>query len=230
MPSYKTNKKIENLLLRIHPLHKVIISTILSLVTFFILQKGDLNWKVVVLIIWIVFASSYLLLSWMVFFACSREQMRSHAGKEDGSRVFVSVLILFSSFAGMLTVLLLIVGGSSPDTSKAVLVCIAIISMFLSWSMVHTTYCFHYAHLFYDANDDDTKENTGGLNFPNENEPDYLDFAYFSFVVGMTFQVSDVQVTSAIIRRQALLHGLLSFGLNTIVVALTFNLIAGLMK
>lgn len=229
MPS-KTNKKTENFLLRIHPFYKVIISSVLSLVTFFILQNQEFNWKVTVLIIWIVFAFSYLLISWLIFYACSREQISSHAGKEDGSRFFVSLLILISSFAGMLTVLLLIVGGSTHDTSEVVLVCIAIISMFLSWFMVHTTYCFHYAHLYYDASLDNPKKNAGGLNFPEEKEPDYFDFAYFSFVIGMTFQVSDVQITSRRIRRQAMLHGLLSFGLNTMVVALTFNLIAGLMK
>lgn len=230
MPPHKTNKKAENILLRIHPMHKVIISAVLSLVTWFILRNCDLNWKVAGLIIWIVFASCYLLFSWLIFLLCSREQMRSHAGKEDGSRAFVSLLIMFSSFAGMLTVVLLIISGVSPGTSKAVFLSVVIISMFLSWSMVHTTYCFHYAHLYYDANDYDPEKYAGGLNFPNEKEPDYLDFAYFSFVVGMTFQVSDVQVTSTKIRRQALMHGLLSFGLNTILVALTFNLIAGLMK
>jgi uncharacterized membrane protein len=100
--------------------------------------------------------------------------------------------------------------------------------MMISWMMVHTTYAFHYAHLFYDPVEG--TQAAEGLNFPNENEPDYLDFAYFSFVIGMTFQVSDIQVTSTKIRRQSLLHGLISFGLNTFVVALTFNLIAGLIK
>lgn len=74
------------------------------------------------------------------------------------------------------------------------------------------------------------KKNAEGLNFPQEKQPDYIDFAYFSFVIGMTFQVSDVQINSRIIRRTALAHGLLSFALNTFVVALTINLIAGLTK
>lgn len=67
----------------------------------------------------------------------------------------------------------------------------------------------------------------GGLNFPDEPRPDFLDFAYFSFVPGMTFQVSDVGISSKILRQPALLHGLISFAFNTIIVALTINIIAG---
>ncbi len=227
MASVKKSSK-ESLLLRIRPVHKMIISAVFSLITYFILQNDHQKWKISALIIWIVFASVYLIISWLIFFYCSKKQIKSHAGKEDGSRIFVSFLILISSFAGMLTVMLLIVGGSSENISKYLLVIICLISMMISWMMVHTTYAFHYAHLFYDPVEG--TQASEGLNFPNDNEPDYLDFAYFSFVIGMTFQVSDIQVTSSKIRRQALLHGLISFGLNTFVVALTFNLIAGLIK
>jgi uncharacterized membrane protein len=102
--------------------------------------------------------------------------------------------------------------------------------MLLSWVMVHTSFCFHYAHLYYGDADDDPKVHAEGLIFPHEKRPDYLDFAYFSFVVGMTFQVSDVEITSRSIRRFVLLHSLLSFGLSMFVVALTVNLIAGLKR
>ncbi|MEO5984484.1 MAG: DUF1345 domain-containing protein [Ferruginibacter sp.] len=218
----------ESLLLRIRPIYKMVISGVFSLVTYLILQNHSQNWKISALSTWIVFASVYLLLSWLIFFYCSKTQIKSHAGKEDGSRIFVSFLILISSFAGMLTVMLLIVGGSSENVSKYLLVIICLISMLSSWMMVHTTYAFHYAHLFYDPVKG--TQPSEGLKFPQEKEPDYLDFAYFSFVIGMTFQVSDVEITSTTLRRQALLHSLISFGLNTFVVALTFNLIAGLIE
>ena len=102
--------------------------------------------------------------------------------------------------------------------------------MMLSWIMVHTLFGFHYAHLYYGDDTNDPSSHAEGLEFPKEKKPDYLDFAYFAFVIGMTFQVSDVDITGRSIRRVALLHGLLSFGLNTFVVALTINLIAGLLK
>ena len=90
-----------------------------------------------------------------------------------------------------------------------------------------TIFTFHYAHLYYFKDKDDTVDGNA-LEFPKEDKPDYPDFAYFAFVIGMTFQVSDVEINSRIIRRTALAHGLLAFALNTFVVALTINLIAGL--
>ena len=103
-------------------------------------------------------------------------------------------------------------------------------SVLFSWSLVHTIFTFHYAHLYYDAEKDDKLQNREGLSFPKDRSPDYIDFAYFSFVVGMTFQVSDVQVTDKRMRKLVLAHGLISFLLNTFVVALTVNFIAGLAK
>lgn len=105
---------------------------------------------------------------------------------------------------------------------------VVVFGMLISWAMVHTMFTFHYAHMFYDDDKVRDQEDAEGLEFPGENKPDYIDFAYLAFVIGCTFQVSDVQVKSRKIRRMILLHGLLSFVLNTFVVALTINLIASL--
>jgi uncharacterized membrane protein len=120
-----------------------------------------------------------------------------------------------------------VISKDSLGIKMAVYLPIIIGGIILSWTLVHTTFCFHYAHLFYD-NVKGTDSNVEGLEFSNEKYPDYIDFAYFSFVIGMTFQVSDIEISSRKIRRLALLHSLLSFVLNTFVVALTINLIAGL--
>jgi uncharacterized membrane protein len=94
-----------------------------------------------------------------------------------------------------------------------------------SWILIHTIFALHYAHAFYRECDDDPESGNGsGLMFPGEEHPDYVDFAYFSFVIGMTFQVSDVQITSSRIRRLALVHGLLSFCFNTVILALAINI------
>ena len=127
----------------------------------------------------------------------------------------------------MITVVILVNLKDSLGMEEAVFLPIIIGGILLSWTLVHTTFCFHYAHLYYD-NEKGTINNAEGLEFPKEKHPDYIDFAYFSFVIGMTFQVSDIEVSARKIRRLALLHGLLSFILNTFVVALTINLIAGL--
>lgn len=89
-------------------------------------------------------------------------------------------------------------------------------------------YSLHYAHVYY-GDSDENKQTDEGLEFPGNQKPDYLDFAYFSFVVGMTCQVSDVQVTSQRMRRLTLLHGIISFGFNTIILALLINTVSGLL-
>ena len=98
----------------------------------------------------------------------------------------------------------------------------------LGWMQIHTEFCLRYAHLYYRDSDRD-KESDRGLTFPGGEEPNYMDFAYFSFVVGMTFQVSDVQVTARAIRRAVLGHGLVSFAYNTAILALVVNIVSGLL-
>ncbi len=152
------------------------------------------------------------------------------AQKDDGSGVFVIVFTIIASFAAMVTVLMLVIASKTEDKNEILRVIICFSSVMLSWFLVHTIFTFHYAHLFYDVQKGDTTKQKMGLEFPSDEEPDYLDFAYFSFVVGMTFQVSDVQITNKTMRRLVLLHGLIAFVLNTFVVALTINFIAGLSK
>ena len=101
-------------------------------------------------------------------------------------------------------------------------------TLLVSWLMTHATFAFRYAHEYYQI-DPGGAGISGGLEFPGERRPDYLDFMYFSLVLGMTFQVSDVQITGRKLRRLATVHGLLSFLFNTIILALTVNLAAGLL-
>ncbi len=100
-------------------------------------------------------------------------------------------------------------------------------TLLLSWLMLHTTFCYRYAHEYYSSSTGGHFD--AGLEFPGNQLPDYLDFTYFSIVLGMTFQVSDVQITSRKMRRLASLHGLLSFLFNTVILALSVNIGASLM-
>jgi uncharacterized membrane protein len=101
----------------------------------------------------------------------------------------------------------------------------------LSWGFAHLLFAIHYAHAFYDDSPTahDPKAVARGLEFPGEKDPDYWDFLYFSFVVGMTCQVSDVQVTGRLMRRLTLGHGIIAFLFNTVILALSINLLAGLL-
>jgi uncharacterized membrane protein len=107
-------------------------------------------------------------------------------------------------------------------------VALVVFTLFASWLMTHIAFCFRYAHEYYSGADNSGKID-GGLEFPGEQNPDYLDFAYFSLVLGMTFQVSDVQITSRKLRRLAAAQGLLSFLFNTVILALTVNIAASLL-
>ncbi|CAN5150947.1 DUF1345 domain-containing protein [soil metagenome] len=230
LPNYlfaMPTKKNENIFLSMRPVHRISISLFLAAIIFLLIRKSDLNVTMISMILWDVFALSYVVLSWIVFFKSTVTHIETLAQKDDGSRIFVFIVVVISSFASMLTVLLLVISKENAGTSAIIYLPVIIAGILLSWILVHTTFCFHYAHLFYNV-DDVKKPKKGGLEFPAEQHPDYLDFAYFSFVVGMTFQVSDVEISSRLIRRVALVHGLISFLLNTFVVALTINLIAGL--
>ncbi|UPK69757.1 DUF1345 domain-containing protein [Chitinophaga filiformis] len=213
---------------RLHPIHRVLISAGIAGGVFLLTQTLSLTPLIRIVLLWDVFALAYNITCWAVFFNRTVDEIRKYARKEDGSRIFVFIVILLACFASMLMVLLLMISDESKEADKLLYIPVAIAGILFSWTMVHTMFAFHYAHIYYDDDEDHVEKQAGGLEFPEEPEPDYLDFAYFSFVIGMTFQVSDVEISARKLRRIALLHGLLAFGLNTFVVALTINLVAGL--
>ena len=227
MPDLPGPKHAQNIFLRLRPIHRLLIGFGAVVITFLLIRKIVYDPLVMAMVLWDVFCIAVLFNIWVVFFTCSPAQMREVAKKEDGSRLFVFILVLVSSLASMVTVLFLILSKTS-SSDRGWYIAVAIAGMLLSWIMVHSTFCFHYAYMYYGNDDEQPETHAEGLEFPEEKAPDYLDFAYFSFVIGMTFQVSDVVITSRDIRRQVLVHGLLAFALNTFVVALTVNLVAGL--
>jgi len=222
-------KKSKNVFTNLNPVHRVIVSALFSILTYFLAHNQISDFTILSTLLWDAFALTYIVLSWTIFFTSTTEHITKKARKDDGSKIFVFFVVIFASFASMITVVILVTSNSQISVDEVAYLPIIISGIFLSWTMVHTTFCFHYAYLYYD-NELGTDTNLEGLKFPNEEHPDYIDFAYFSFVVGMTFQVSDVQITTRKIRRLALFHSLLSFALNTFVVALTINLIAGIRK
>ena len=223
-PSSPTTRR--NIFLRMHPLQRILISVIASVITFFLFFGVGMGWVLDITILWDVFALTFITTSWIVLFTRPLSDIVKQANKDDGSRAFVLGSILVASFASMFAVLMLLTSKEHSKGNEAISVPLAVAGMILSWVMVHTLFTFHYAHLYY--NEYSTKKNEcTDLSFPGDEEPDYLDFAYFAFVIGMTFQVSDVEITSRKIRRTALAHGLLAFALNTFVVALTINLVGG---
>lgn len=223
-------QKSSNMLLNMHPLQRVLISIVFSAIVYFVTRPADFNGWLTLLILWVAFAFSFLITSWIVLLKRSTSQIRNIASGEDGTKIFVLAAILIASFASMGAVLVIIVPKGAGNAPEGVYLPVGLAAMILSWIMVHTTLAFHYAHLYYNPSKNTVAKIAGGLEFPDDDDPGYLDFAYFSFVIGMTFQVSDVQVMTPGMRRVVLWHSLLAFALNTFVVALTINVVAGLTK
>ncbi len=228
MPRIKADDR--NIFLRLHPVKRVIVSAIISAASYFIIPS-NMSRLVKPMLFWDVFSLAYLILSFAVVKKRSIDEIRKWAKKDDGSIAIVFFLILIASFASMIMVLFLVLSQNNISSKDILYFPVSITGIFLSWLMVHTIFIFHYAHMYYDDDDKNPGKDAYGLEFPEKDpKPDYIDFAYFSFVIGCTFQVSDVEISSPKIRRVVLFHSLLSFCLNTFVVALTINLIAGLSK
>lgn len=221
----------KNLLLRIDAHYKIYISLGISAGAFLFFRHIT-SLPAIILSVWIAFALSIIVLDWIVILWAHPREIRKIASLEDSSRSILFLFVIAASVMSLGAILFLLIsskGGSNAEVSSHVILAMA--AVIISWWLVHTIYTMRYAHLYYSINpDDDTKKPIGGLMFPEENEPDYLDFVYFSFVLGMTFQVSDVEISSRTIRRIAWAHGLIAFAFNTTIVALSINVISGLVS
>lgn len=227
MPGKKSESKLQ-LFERLHSAHKLLICIIIAVIIYFIVNIQHLDELTHVMISWDVFSVCMIFMSWVTFSITNSQQIREQAKVQDSSRVLIFITVLISTFASFLAVLLLIISKKEFKSTETLHLITAIAGMLFSWFLIHTIFTFRYAHIFYGDHEDKPDTHAGGLEFPGDKRPDYLDFAYFSFVLGMTFQVSDVEVTSKRLRRLVMLHGVLSFGFNTIMIALTINVIAGL--
>jgi uncharacterized membrane protein len=194
------------------------------------LLRGHLSVLTESIAAWDAFATSGLALTWLTILTTPTSELRRRAKQQDLSRFAIFIFVIMAASAALFAVGFLVRTHRAEirDHLTAHLL-LALATVAYSWALVHTVFSLRYAHIFYGDTDDAADiERAGGLIFPEEEHPDYRDFAYFSFVVGMTCQVSDVQVTSRRLRRLTLLHGMLSFAFNTVILALLINTVSGL--
>ena len=171
------------------------------------------------LVAWDIFVAAYLLLVYTMVVRSGLAHIRRNAILQDDGRFLILLVTAVGAFASIAAIVFELGDGhrSAPELT------LATVTIVLSWATVHTTFALHYAHEFYRG------AKPGGLQFPSGDQrenPDYWDFVYFSFVIGMTAQVSDVGITDKIIRRTATAHGIVSFVFNTALVALMVNIAA----
>lgn len=177
-----------------------------------------------VLAAWNAGALAVLSFTWGVILTTDAERTKQRAAAADPGRTAVWILVLIACGVGLFAGAVVLRHASAlAPAHKSWLVALCLASVVGAWTLTHTAFMLRYAHLYYR----DDKEGQGGLCFPGEREPDDFDFAYFAYTIGMCFQVSDVTVSSPQIRRAVLAHALLSFSYNTVILALTLNLLFG---
>ena len=174
------------------------------------------------LIGWDVLALVYLSMCWFAVWRLDPEAAQADATREDPGRELADLVLLGAAVASLIAVGVVLVGaGGSTGDVKYARAGLAVLSVFVSWTLVHTVYTLKYARLYYS-------DTPGGIDFNGTGPPDYADFAYLAFTIGMTFQVSDTDIESKQIRRTALRHAWLSFPLVAVIIAASINLISGL--
>ena len=197
---------------------RLFISILIGIATVLLLP-GSLRLVTRLLIGWDVSIAFYLTLAFAMMYRCGVEHIRRNAILQDDGRFLILMVTALGAFASIAAIVAEL-GASHRGAAELVL---ATVTIALSWAAVHATFALHYAHDYYRG------EAPGGLQFPSgdaHEDADYWDFVYFSFVIGMTAQVSDVGITDKTIRRTATAHGVVSFVFNTALVALMVNIAA----
>ena len=226
----KTTAQNRQVFFRLDAHYRLVIAAITSTIAWYFAHQSYPA-PATILMTWVAFALTVIIMDWIIILTSHPKDVRKIAILEDSSRTLIFLFVIVASIISLGAIILLLhsVKGKSGE-GVAFPVILSLTSVIVSWWLVHTLFTLRYAHLYYGT--DKEAGNTKlyeGLNFPGEKLPDYLDFVYFSFVIGMTFQVSDVEISSRQIRRLALFHAILSFVFNTAIVALSINVVAGLM-
>lgn len=173
---------------------------------------------------WDITALIYSGWLWATIWGMNASETKSHASTEDPSRGIIDILLTSASIASLIAVGFMIVKASSGSSGieRAVEVALPLLSVIISWGVVHTIYTVKYGDLYYSKPE-------GGVDF-SDSPPRYIDFAYLAFTIGMTFQVSDTTLKTQEIRKTALKHALLSYLFGAVIIATTINTLASLGK
>jgi uncharacterized membrane protein len=183
-------------------------------------------WQVTVLAAWIGGGAWFLASTWWSLLRFDADQTEAVALREDPSREVARVVLLLASVASLVgTALELVQARDRDGWNKVLFVAVAVGTVVVSWAIVHTLFTLRYAHAYYTPP-------IGGIDFKSgeQHRPDYHDFAYVAFTVGMTFQISDTDLRTSPMRRVVLRHALLSYLFGAVILAVAINVVAGLLE
>jgi uncharacterized membrane protein len=228
----KKLKADRRIFFRLDAHYRLLIALCVSAVIF-VCNYHKASTPALALLSWSGLALTVILLDWIIIMSSHPLEVRKIAKLEDSSRTFLFIFVATASLVSLAAIVFLLKSTKGMSaTAKSEHILLAIGAVIISWWFLHTIFTLRYAHLYYDENTDVDGETKGigGLEFPGKDQPDYLEFVYFSFIVGMTFQVSDVEITSRRIRRVCLVHSLMSFAFNTAILALSINVVSGMVS
>jgi len=195
----------------------------LSIIALIAALQADLPAPFSFVLAWDTFGITYVAMSIYIFASLNQHQIRLQCAKEDVSSWVLFALVVAACLTSLTIVLTVIHDASRWNIRPLLGSASCIVAIGIAWIMVHTSFAFRYAHLFYGDENKHFSKHAKGIIFPEDSQPDYFDFAYFSFVIGMTFQVSDVVITAKGVRRLVLIHSLIAFVFNTVIIALTVS-------
>jgi uncharacterized membrane protein len=211
----KPTKRPPRILRFVQARRRLSASILIGVVSFFLMPHA---WMVAtrLLVAWDITLTLFLALAYAMMWRTDMSHVKRNAVLQDEGRFSILIVTGTAAFASLAA----IVAELSGAQHDPVVLIFATATIALSWAAVHTIFALHYAHEYYHAGV------PGGMAFPNDDKPDYWDFVYFSFVIGMTAQVSDVAITDKVVRRTATAHGVISFSFNTALLALMINIAA----
>nr|WP_026359877.1 DUF1345 domain-containing protein [Sphingomonas sp. PR090111-T3T-6A] len=191
------------------------------------LLGSTIGWRHGTMLAFDLASAVFLLSLWRLLQTPHADAMRDYAARNDANRALLLTISVTVSLVVLVAVFSELLEKASPKPETVALI---IATLSLAWLFSNMVYALHYAHVFYvqsDTDDDGTSEDSGGLDFPETKEPNYWDFIYFSFTLGMTFQTSDTALTNTQMRRITTLHCLAAFVFNLGVLAFTINVLGG---
>ena len=203
-------------------------SLVFAVIVFTLSFLQGLEFALSFVLAWIVFGISYLIFNLVLFSKSKVNEIQMRCAKEDVSSWILFVFVVSACIIGLLIVLSFINNTNAWKSGQTLGSILCLLAVGFSWLVVHFALAVRYAHLYYGDNNKQFSKHANGLIFPEDNAPDYFDFAYFSLVIGMTFQVSDVVITSKGVRRLVLVHSIIAFVFNTVIIAMTVGQVIGM--
>jgi uncharacterized membrane protein len=206
---------------------RLLVAILVAVIFYFLLPQW-MQRSTRIIFAWDIGVIIFLSLVGVMMNNATTQKMQRNAQREDESRWTILILVVAAACASLLAIAFMLAESKNMSLRLLTLhITLTLVTIVVSWLLIHIMFALHYAHLYYQAKCEHASL-PEALDFPSEKQPDYWDFLYFSLGIGMTCQVSDVPINSRLLRRLVLVHEVLTFFFNTIILALAINIMASL--